>query len=97
MKTKYNAVSLVIDTVAVYRLTKLITDDLITEDLRNLVYNHTQPSSKLRYLITCGWCSSFWAAVAIVSLRRISPDAANIISTALALSAVTGVAYDRGL
>lgn len=97
MKSKYTALHLIIDAVAVFRLTKLMTDDYITEDIRNYIFDHTSKDSKLRYFITCGWCTSMWAAIGLVALRRIHEPTANIISTSLALSAITGVSYDKGL
>lgn len=97
MRNKYTAIHLITDALAVFRLTKLMTDDYITEDIRNYIFDHTKQGSKLRYFITCGWCTSMWAAIALVSLRRIHEPTANIISTSLALSAITGVSYDKGL
>lgn len=89
--------TLLSDTLAVYRLTKLITDDKITEDLRNLIFDKLPKGHMLRYLITCGWCVSIWAALAIFTLRKISPETADFVSGILATSAVTGVAYAKGL
>lgn len=91
------SLTLLSDTLAVYRLTKLITDDKITEDLRNLIFDVFPKGHKMRYLITCGWCVSVWAALAIFTLRKISPETADFVSGVLATSAVTGVAYSRGL
>lgn len=91
------AITLLSDTLAVYRLTKLVTDDKITEDLRDLIFQKLPHGHKLRYLITCGWCVSIWAALAIFTLRKVSPETANFVSGILATSAVTGVAYSRGL
>lgn len=89
--------TLLSDTLAVYRLTKLVTDDKLTEDLRDLVFDKFPAGHKLRYLITCGWCVSIWAALAILTLRKISPETADFVSAILATSAVTGVAYSKGL
>ena len=89
--------TLLSDTLAVYRLTKLITDDKITEDLRDLIFEKLPRGHKLQYLITCGWCVSIWAALAIFTLRKLSPETADFLSAVLATSAVTGVAYSKGL
>jgi Protein of unknown function (DUF1360) len=89
--------TLLSDALAVYRLTKLITDDKITEDLRDLIFEKLPRGHKLQYLITCGWCVSIWAALAIFTLRKISPETADFLSAVLATSAVTGVAYSKGL
>jgi len=91
------AVSAVLDIVATYRLTKLIMDDKITEDFRNLIYEKFPKDSKLAYLIGCPWCVSIWAGATIFTLRKISPETADIVSGLLAASAVTGVVYTKGL
>lgn len=91
------AVSVLTDILATYRLTKLIMEDKITEDFRNLIYEKFPKDSKLSYLIGCPWCVSIWAGATIFTLRRISPETANIVSGLLAASAVTGVVYTKGL
>lgn len=91
------AVSVITDVLATYRLTKLIMEDKITEDFRNLVYEKFPRDSKLSYLIGCPWCVSVWAGLTIFTLRRISPETADLVSGLLAASAVTGVIYTRGL
>jgi hypothetical protein len=85
-------ISLIIDIVATWRLTKLVMEDKITEDLREFIYEHF-PSSKLSYLIGCPWCVSIWAGIAIFAIRRFYPQYADTLSSILAASAVTGVAY----
>lgn len=92
-----SAVSVLTDIVATYRLTKLIMEDKITEDFRNLIYEKFPKDSKLSYLIGCPWCVSIWAGLTIFTLRRISPETANVVSGLLAASAVTGVVYTKGL
>lgn len=87
----------VTDLLATYRLTKLVIDDKLTEDLRNLIYEKFPPNSKLAYLIGCPWCVSVWAGATIFTLRKISPDTADVVSGLLAASAVTGVVYTKGL
>lgn len=95
---KHPALTLIVDVVAVYRLTKLVNEDYITEDLRNLVFDKFPPKkSKFGYLFTCPWCMSIWAAGVIFTLRRISPQTADYLSTILAASAVTGLAASKGL
>jgi len=99
--------TLLVDTAAVYRLTKLVTEDYLTEDLRNMIQRHfpavidkhTQQKrkSKVAYFINCPWCVSFWAAVFIFTLRQINPTAATYLSSILAASAVTGIAATKGI
>lgn len=85
------------DVLATYRLTKLVMEDKITEDFRNLIYEKFPKDSKLAYLIGCPWCVSIWAGATIFTLRRISPQTADVVSGLLAASAVTGVVYTKGL
>jgi hypothetical protein len=91
------AVSLITDILATYRLTKLIMDDRITEDFRNLIFEKFPKDSKLAYLITCPWCVSIWAGATVFTLRKIHPETADVVSGLLAASAVTGVVYTKGL
>lgn len=92
-----SAVSVITDIIATYRLTRLVMEDRVTEDLRNLVYENFPRDSKVSYLLGCAWCVSIWAGLAIFTLRRVSPQTADIVSGLLAASAVTGVVYNKGL
>lgn len=92
------ALTLLVDTVAVYRLTKLVMEDRITEELREIVFNRFPPrSTKIGYLLTCSWCVSIWAAGVVFTLRKLSPTTADYVNSILAASAVTGVASSKGL
>ena len=95
---------LLVDTAATVRLTRLVLEDEITEDLRfralNAIDAHVRPAhpylaDKLEYLLGCPWCISFWAGAALFTLRRISPETADIVSGALAASLVTGVLHEK--
>lgn len=83
----------IVDALAVYRITHLITGDVILEDIRNPIVewsidNHHR---KLRTFVTCPWCVSPYAAVAVMVARRRFPALWGPIATALAYSAVSGV------
>lgn len=90
-------VNLAVDIAATYRLTKLVLDDKLTEDLRNKIYEKFPRDSKVSYFIGCPWCVSIWAGAVIFTLRKVNPHGADIVSGLLAASAATGVAYTRGL
>lgn len=92
-----SAVSVITDIIATYRLTRLVMEDRVTEDLRGIIYERFPRDSKVSYLLGCAWCVSIWAGFAIFTLRRISPETADIVSGLLAASAVTGVVYNKGL
>ena len=74
--------------LATRRITSLITEDKITEDLRNVVWQKFSPEdTKLGYLVTCRKCSSLWAglmALCLLSLSNTTP--ARFVVNALALS-----------
>lgn len=88
-------ITLVTDIVATYRLTKLILDDKLTEDLRNMVWEKFPRDSKMSYFFTCPWCISIWAGAAVFALRKANPELANFVSGSLAASAVTGHVYTK--
>lgn len=99
--------TLLIDTAAVYRLTKLVTEDYLTEDLRKMVQEHfpaiidrrtgMKRKHKFVYFINCPWCVSIWAAGFIFTLRYINPTLATYLSSILAASAATGIAATKGI
>jgi hypothetical protein len=84
-----------LDALATYRLTRLVIEDEVTAPLRDAAYARLKPGGKLAYLLSCPWCVSIWAGGALSVLRAASPRAANVVSTALAASAVTGVLYEK--
>lgn len=89
--------SLLTDIAATYRLTKLVLDDKLTEELRIKIYQKFPRDSKISYFIGCPWCVSVWAGAVIFTLRKVNPTGADIVSGLLAASAVTGVVYTKGL
>lgn len=101
------ALDFALDTVAVYRLTKLITEDKLTEEMRSVIHDKFPPVTDKRsglrrislveYLFSCPWCISIWAAGFIFTLRKISPTTADYLSSILAASAVTGISISKGI
>jgi hypothetical protein len=94
------ALDLGVDFLATYRLTELVKDDKITEDLRGLVFRrYGEPTAdnprKISYLLSCPWCLSiYFGAVAVLGRRRF-PRAWAPLARVLALSAATGLAAER--
>lgn len=84
------------DILSTYRLTTLIKDDKITEDIRNLVFKkYGEPSDedshKISYLLTCPWCLSvYFGGLAVFAGAR-WPRAWKPVSKALSYSALTGL------
>jgi hypothetical protein len=93
------ALRLLVDALAVYRGTKLVIDDKLTEDLRARVTARfgDADESKVGYLITCPWCVSIYLGGALSVARIVAPSSKTVdaVATALALSAITGVLYER--
>lgn len=79
---------LVLDVLAVYRLTILITRDAITERLRKWVRKHM--GDKAFLFITCPWCTSMWIAMGVVVLTALAPNQWKYVAAVLTLSAGAG-------
>ena len=85
------ALELVIYGLATYRLTRLITRDVITEPLREWVWKRKPPEkSKIGYLFTCDWCMSIWTASLLFASSMIT-SVTDVVATVLALSAAAGL------
>ena len=75
--------------LATYRLTKLVIDDQITEELRNKAYELAEGHDKLTYLLGCPWCISIYAGAVAVVIEKTVPE----VNTVLGASAITGLVY----
>lgn len=51
---------LIVSLGAALRVTRMITDDAITEAPRTWLVTHLGPSHPLTTLLTCPWCIGFW-------------------------------------
>jgi hypothetical protein len=78
-------------TLAAFRLTHLVTTDVILDGFRNKVWSKYPPNTKLGYLITCNWCTGFWAALFVIIFYICLPQAAFVVSLVLAISALVGI------
>lgn len=77
--------------LATYRLTRLITRDVITEGFRNWFWNKFPPESrKMGYLLTCEWCLSIWTGSLLYACFIIT-SVTVIVVVPLALSAIAGL------
>ena len=91
-------ITLIVDIVAVYRLTKLAIDDEIFSDVREKVFEKFPPeTTKIGYLFTCPWCMSIWMGAGVFALRKASPELADYVSAVLAACAASGLAISKGL
>ena len=84
-----SAVLLLLDALAVFRLTHLLTSDSITAPLRERI----RKGGRLMLIefSTCPWCVSPYIAGAVVALQRFAPTVCLYVSMVLAFSAVAGL------
>lgn len=91
-----HALVLVIDALAVHRATRLITEDELTRPLRERIHaNHPPAASKLGYVITCPYCASIYAALAVSLTHIPSIRFLRIFVYSLAIADVTAILADR--
>jgi hypothetical protein len=84
--------SFVVDTLAVYRLTRLLTEDELMEPVREWVWkNHSPEDTKIGYFVTCPWCVSIWVGGAVVAARVVAPAQWDLVARGLVFSAATGL------
>lgn len=82
--------------IATFRLTKLLNQDYIMNDVRKKVWEKFPPStSKIGYIFTCDWCMSIWAAGALMLVRRFAPEIYDEILLILTASAITGIVSEK--
>ena len=75
-----------------FRLTRLITEDTITQPLRDW---SAQINDWLGKLLDCGWCSGVWIAAGLVPLAWFEGDTTwyQIIALAGSISWLYGIAH----
>jgi hypothetical protein len=83
---------LVVDAMATFRLTRLVTRDLITAKLRLVVSRVGDTTSDF---ITCDWCVSVWIAGVVAFATWAWPTGWAWIAAVLTFSAVAGILADR--
>jgi len=83
--------------VATLRLTRLIIEDEIAEPLREFAWRKFgEPGdSKIGYAITCYWCTSIYAATAMMTLYSISKNLGIYVAAILCFSYITGFVSNR--
>lgn len=82
----------IIIALATFRVTRLITTDLIFSPVRGLIWKKFPPSGNgVGYLITCDWCTSLWVASPVFVMYKIWPTPALFVCGILAVSAVAGL------
>ncbi len=88
--------TLVVLALATFRLTRLVTTDVIFNGLRERLWRRFPPeSTALGYLSTCDWCASVWTGSLLAVAYTMIPTVTLVAALALALSAVTGILAAR--
>lgn len=82
----------IILTLAVFRITRLITTDFILDKVRQKIWNKS-PMHKggIGYLITCDWCMSIWVSSLVLVVYKIWPTPAIAVWGVFALSGAAGL------
>lgn len=80
---------LAVDALAVYRLTRLVTEDTILDRPRDWILENAP--DRLAYLVSCPFCVSIYAGGLATLARTVFPRAWTPLSRLLALSAATSL------
>ena len=84
---------LVVDALAVFSLTILVTRDVITEKPRQWIKRRL--GLHAFDFITCPWCTSVWIAAAVVALTVFVPSEWKYVAYLLTCTAVAGFLAER--
>lgn len=86
----------IILSLATFRISRLLTVDVIFDDIRNKIWEKRPPHThKIGYLFTCTWCMSIWVASLITICYTIIPVATALICIPFAMSAIAGLIANR--
>lgn len=81
-----------LDALATYRLAHLLTQDVVMDRPRDAIIKWASENKhpKLRYFVTCPWCTGAYVAVGVTVARK-RLKGWDGVSRALAFSAVAGI------
>lgn len=74
-----------------YRLSRLVIADTITEWPRAQVMSRLSPESKLRTLLSCFWCVSFWLGLFVYGAWLWLPALTLDVAVPFTVSTVVGL------
>lgn len=80
-------VTLIVVGLAVFRVTRLLVVDSITDPIRDFFAQWTFTDE----LLACPWCAGFWVGVGATIVYAVNPDVAFWLSLPFAFSAVAGL------
>lgn len=90
-----DALTLLLLGLGAFRLTILITTDVVLEPLRTRIWRKWPPDTYFGYFWTCNWCAGTWVAGLFTFLWFMAPDFLVMVSLFLAISAVIGLLSDN--
>lgn len=94
--TDISVLHFIVLALAVYRLTRLVTADVLLDRVRTRLWKKYPPEQGgIGYLITCDWCTSIWTASLVVVMYSMIPNIVFAVACVLALSAITGIVAAR--
>lgn len=79
--------TLIVVALAVFRVTRLLVVDSITDPIRDFFSRWTFTDE----LVGCPWCTGFWVGLAATIVYAVSPEVAFWLSLPFAFSAVAGL------
>lgn len=82
----------IILTLAVFRITRIVTTDEILSPIRKKIWAKSPPwKNGIGYLITCDWCTSVWVSSLVLIVYKIAPTPAITVWGIFALSGAAGL------
>jgi hypothetical protein len=85
----------VILALAAFRVTRVITTDVVFESVREKIWKKFPSSKGFGYLITCDWCTGFYVSIAFVLAYLLVPVIVYVVSLVLSISAIIGLLANR--
>ena len=85
----------VILALAAFRVTRVITTDVIFESVRERIWKKFPSSKGFGYLITCDWCTGFYVSIIFVLAYLLVPVIVYVVSLVLSISAIIGLLANR--
>lgn len=73
---KLTPIELAVGILATARITRLVTEDSITEPIRDWAMRYP----KLHELLTCPRCTSVWAGAFVVATSRVAPGLPRMLA-----------------
>jgi len=97
-----DGIRLAVQAAAAYRITRLLQEDqlpplpALRRRMNSAVAQGAGPvAGELIYMANCPWCLGFWVSVAVLLADALAPRLWRPLATALALSALVGVARTK--